>query len=145
VEAARSLSWKGIDSSIYSNPKHAVFVAVSDSSSITGWIHVLPRLLLIWRPIAEIGGIVVDEKERRKGIGRALISRAEKWAKENGYEGIIVRSDSRRQESHKFYPAISCWENLDMILWFILPFSKICIIKKSGCRGNNWIPALFNN
>jgi GNAT superfamily N-acetyltransferase len=63
---------------------------------------------LISRPVAEVGGIVVDERESRKGIGRALISHAEKWAKENGYEGIIVRSDSMRQESHKFYPQISC-------------------------------------
>jgi GNAT superfamily N-acetyltransferase len=91
---------------IDSDPKHAVFVAESDSKSIAGWIHVLPRFLLISRPVAEIGGVVVDERQRRKGIGRALMSHAEKWAKENGYEGIIVRSDSRRQESHKFYPDI---------------------------------------
>lgn len=87
-------------------PKHAIFVAESETKAILGWIHILPRFLLVSRPIAEIGGIVVDERERRKGVGRELISYAEKWVKENGYEGIIVRSDSRRQESHKFYPDV---------------------------------------
>jgi len=91
---------------IASESRHAVFVAESDSGEIAGWIHVMPRILLLSRPLAEIGGLIVSEKFRRKGVGKHLVNFAEIWAQSQSYEGIIVRSDINRLESHHFYPQI---------------------------------------
>ena len=91
---------------IASDSKHAVFVAESNSGEITGWIHVIPRILLLSQPLAEIGGLIVSEKYRRKGVGKHLVNFAEVWARNHSYEGIIVRSDIKRKESHHFYPRI---------------------------------------
>jgi predicted N-acetyltransferase YhbS len=91
---------------IKSDINHAVFVAESDSHEIAGYIHVMPRILLLTRPLAEIGGLIVSEKYRRKGVGQRLVECAEAWAQNHNYEGIIVRSDTKRIESHHFYPQI---------------------------------------
>ena len=85
---------------------HAVFVANLDSFGVVGWIHLMPRRLLYLPVNAEIGGLVVHREQRLKGIGRALISFAECWAREKGYANIVVRSDKAREESHVFYRAI---------------------------------------
>jgi predicted N-acetyltransferase YhbS len=91
---------------VNSDSSHAIFVAEDKPGYVVAWIHILPRILLISRPMAEIGGLIVDEKYRRQRIGRKLIDYAEHWAIENGYEGIIVRSYVARTESHSFYPAV---------------------------------------
>jgi N-acetylglutamate synthase-like GNAT family acetyltransferase len=91
---------------IQSDNRHAIFVAESSSHEIAGWIHVLPRILLLSRPIAEIGGLIVSEKYRRKGVGQSLVKHAEEWAIKHDYQGLVVRSDSKRIESHHFYPKI---------------------------------------
>lgn len=91
---------------IASDSTHAIFVAESDSGDITGWLHIMPRILLLSRPLAEIGGLIVAENYRRKGVGQLLMKSGESWAKKYNYEGIIVRSDTKRPESHHFYPQI---------------------------------------
>jgi predicted N-acetyltransferase YhbS len=91
---------------IKSDINHAIFVAEFNSNEIVGWIHVMPRILLLSRPLAEIGGLIVSEKYRRKGVGQRLMQIAETWAQNHNYEGIIVRSDTKRIESHHFYPQI---------------------------------------
>jgi hypothetical protein len=37
---------------------------------------------------------------------RNLIEHAEGWASRNGFDGIIVKSNSKRRESHFFYPSV---------------------------------------
>ena len=86
--------------------EHAVFVAEDDDNSVVGWLHIFGRRLLLSEPIAEIGGIVVSQACRRRGIGRELISAAEQWARRKGFGGLVARSDTRRPESHDFYPKI---------------------------------------
>jgi len=49
-----------------------ILVAEIRDHGVVGWVHVLRRVLLISGPVAEIGGLVVDEKKRGKGIGRIL-------------------------------------------------------------------------
>ena len=91
---------------IASDSNHAIFVAESDSGEITGWLHIMPRILLLSRPLAEIGGLIVAKNYRRKGVGQRLMKSGESWAKKHKYKGIIVRSDTKRPESHHFYPQI---------------------------------------
>jgi len=85
---------------------HIVLVAEAKGHGVVGWVHVLLRRLLMSEPMAEIGGLVVDEKNRDKGIGRALLAAAEKWVKSKGFARMVVRSNTARQEAHDFYPHV---------------------------------------
>ena len=48
-------------------------------------------------------GLAVDNDYKRKGIGSALLKRAEIWAKEKGAFGIRLCSGAERVNAHKFY------------------------------------------
>ncbi|MFT3841486.1 MAG: GNAT family N-acetyltransferase [Myxococcaceae bacterium] len=82
---------------------HVLFVA---GDPVGGWIQVEERQSLESGENAEIVGLVVDSARRREGLGRALVARAEQWAKERGLPKLRVRSNVTREESHRFYPAL---------------------------------------
>lgn len=56
---------------------HRVFVAETANGKVVGWVHVHLYPLLESDLMTEIGGLVVDEQCRGKGIGRELIQRTE--------------------------------------------------------------------
>jgi GNAT superfamily N-acetyltransferase len=87
---------------------HSVYVAeLPETSLIVGWVHIYGVKLLESDGYAEIGGLVVCEAFRRRGIGRALIAATEKWAAENSYTNVRLRSGmQRRDEAHLFYEGI---------------------------------------
>jgi GNAT superfamily N-acetyltransferase len=87
------------------NPGHAVFVT-EDCGRVVAYIHVLLKELLITMDTVEIGELIVHEEYQRKGIGRQLVTMAEKWAAENGYKNVIVGSSNKRTVSHLFYQQI---------------------------------------
>jgi GNAT superfamily N-acetyltransferase len=89
---------------IKNTKRFALFVARSDQGRVTGWIqiNVEPTSLLIGAR-ADIAALVVDEKCRGLGIGKALLLRAEEWAKENQLSLIRVRSNVKREGAHRFY------------------------------------------
>ena len=80
----------------------AVLVA-EDAGAVLGWIHVCGIRFFQSPPFAEIGGLVVDEAARGKGIGRLLVAAAVRWAAEQGYGKIRVRSKVVREDAHRFY------------------------------------------
>lgn len=80
----------------------AVLVAEEDGA-VLGWIHVCGIRFFQSPPFAEIGGLVVDEAARGKGIGRLLVAAAVRWAAEQGYGKIRVRSNVIREDAHRFY------------------------------------------
>jgi GNAT superfamily N-acetyltransferase len=85
---------------------HAVHIAQTPDGCLIGWVHVyIPELLLVHRR-AEIGGLVVDEGHRRRGIGRALMAWAEQWARAQGCKALHLRSNVLRREAHLFYDGI---------------------------------------
>ncbi len=86
--------------------RHAVFVAEERGGVLLGWIHIMPKIMLVVSEVCEVGGLVVDERHRRRGVGRALVEAATAWAGASGYRVITVRSDTRREESRAFYPAL---------------------------------------
>ncbi len=83
-------------------PDHGVFVACRDGR-VVGWIHVLATHHLQAHPRAEIGGLVVAADARSAGVGAALVSRAEQWAREQGFGEVLVRSQTFREAAHRFY------------------------------------------
>ncbi|WEG14398.1 GNAT family N-acetyltransferase [Pullulanibacillus sp. KACC 23026] len=52
-----------------------------------------------------LAAFVVDSRYRRKGIGKALLSEVEKWAKDQGAESVLLNSGNRpeRKAAHQFY------------------------------------------
>ena len=91
---------------------HRVFVAVAGSklrrsgpsgAVPVGWIHVFADKLLTVDRRAEIGGLVVDEEWRSRGVGAALLKRAETWARKKGLVRVAVRTNVVRSRAHKFY------------------------------------------
>ena len=50
-----------------------------------------------------IGGLVVSDRVRSRGIGRRLCERAEEWTRDQGLETLRVTSRSTREDAHRFY------------------------------------------
>jgi GNAT superfamily N-acetyltransferase len=88
--------------SIGSRPDHAMLVVV-EGGRLTGWVHVFVSRLLETEPRAEIGGLVVDEAMRGRGLGRALLRAAAAWAGSMGLRLLRVRSNVTRERAHRFY------------------------------------------
>lgn len=86
--------------------QHAVFVARLINRRVVGWVHIFVRPLLIADLGAALGGVVVDETLRGRGIGRRLMARAEQWARKRGCTIVWVRSRTTRHDAHAFYTSI---------------------------------------
>ncbi|HWM93964.1 MAG TPA: GNAT family N-acetyltransferase [Thermoanaerobaculia bacterium] len=93
-EAAERLSALGPDS--------AVLVA-EENGAVLGWIHVCGMRFFQSPPFAEVGGLVVDEASRGKGVGKLLLDAGARWAAERGYRKLRVRSNVIREDTHRFY------------------------------------------
>ena len=89
---------------LFSKSDNGIYVAKLDS--IVGWIHVSVIQSLESNPFVEICGLVVAESYRGKGIGTQLVSMAERWAQEKGYNQIRVRTNILREESRRFYKQV---------------------------------------
>ena len=81
---------------------HVVFIAHIDGEAV-GWIDVGIVHHLQSEPYGEIGGFVVSENHRGKGIGKQLIARAEQWMRAHGLQRALVRSQVSREPAHRFY------------------------------------------
>ena len=60
---------------LLSDTHHAVFVAAATDSQVVAWIHVFKRKTIASDGAAEIGGLIVDESCRGRGIGRAIVEK----------------------------------------------------------------------
>ena len=78
------------------------FVAEVDSA-VVGWIHMFGCERIESEPSAEIGGLVVADGHRRAGLGAQLVAAGERWARGRGYDVIRVRSNTLRENAHRFY------------------------------------------
>jgi (aminoalkyl)phosphonate N-acetyltransferase len=80
----------------------AVLVACMDDV-VVGWIDLSVEYHLQSEPAALIGGLVVAEAARGRGIGRQLCKAAEEWARAQGVARLRVRSNAIRERAHAFY------------------------------------------
>jgi GNAT superfamily N-acetyltransferase len=89
--------------SLTHTPDHAVLIAADSGGRAVGWVHVFLSRRLFEAPFAELGGLVVDEGQRGAGVGAALLSRAEGWARRAGCSVLRVRTNTIRARAHDFY------------------------------------------
>ena len=80
----------------------AVLVA-EEEGAVLGWIHVCGIRFFQSPPFAEVGGLVVDEAARGRGVGKLLLEAGARWAAERGYRKLRVRSNVVREDAHRFY------------------------------------------
>ena len=90
--------WMGLDPR-----REAVFVAVLGDNGPVGYIHVERYDVLYFETMANILGLAVRSDFQRNGIGKALISQAEAWAKEHGIHLMRLNSGISRTGAHEFY------------------------------------------
>ncbi len=88
---------------IMAQPDHAAFV-VESGGEVVGWIHLtVSHSLVTDTSNVEIAGLVVDERFRGHGLGKALVARAEQWTLERDLTDLKLRSATKRTEAHQFY------------------------------------------
>ncbi|MCB9069702.1 MAG: GNAT family N-acetyltransferase [Calditrichae bacterium] len=90
--------------------EHCVYVAVLDDM-VAGWIHGCYLLRVETDRFVEIGGLVVHEAYRNRGIGKELVETVIRWAETRQCRRIRVRCNVIRRESHRFYERIGFIEN----------------------------------
>jgi GNAT superfamily N-acetyltransferase len=78
-------------------------LAAEEQTRLVGWLHIQTRQTLESGAFAEICGLVVDERVRGRGIGRALVNAAEDWVRNEGQSDVRVRSNISRTRTHRFY------------------------------------------
>ena len=83
-----------------------LLIAESSGGELVGWIHAFLCQLLESDYRVEIGGLVVDERFRRTGIGFQLVKAIENWAAEQGSVELSVRCREERTGAHLFYQAL---------------------------------------
>jgi GNAT superfamily N-acetyltransferase len=84
------------------NTNDALFMAEVDAR-VVGLIQVSRMEALEHDPRAEIRALIVDEKQRGSGVGKALVDKAEAWAKERSLTMVRVRSNIKRERTRLFY------------------------------------------
>jgi GNAT superfamily N-acetyltransferase len=88
---------------IQRDAQHIVYVAEWPPGRVLGWIHVHECHLVESDLQAEIGGLVVEEGNRGRGVGRLLMQHAEQWAEGRGCRAVMLRSNIVRAGAHAFY------------------------------------------
>lgn len=86
-----------------------LFVAELDGEVVgLAGIHVSPSLEYD-EDAAKVSAIVVDEAQRRRGVGRALLSAVEAEARRRGCALVFLTTAERRRDAHAFYRRLG-WE-----------------------------------
>lgn len=81
---------------------NCAFVALYEGK-IIGWIHAFKTTRLETKTFVEIGGLIVDENFRGKGVGKILVNKIKDWCIEQKITSLRVRSNTKRLEAHNFY------------------------------------------
>ena len=83
--------------------ENAFAILAIQNEKVCGWLHGFIAIRLESLPFVEIGGLIVDENHRNKGIANGLI-------KEN-IDKVRVRCNAIRTETHVFYEKLGFVEN----------------------------------
>lgn len=89
-------------SNILTSNKDKIFVAVI-TNTVVGYVHANDYEVIYAPSMKNIMGIAVSSTYRGNGIGRALLSKVEEWAKASGAKGVRLVSGSTRLGAHEFY------------------------------------------
>ena len=71
---------------------------------------------LIKDPICRIGTIVVDENQKSKGVGRALLATVEQWARESGASQVRLEVMEFNRDAQQFYDRLGFTPNSRLMM-----------------------------
>lgn len=80
----------------------AIFVA-DDDGRVCGVVSVSTRTHFTGQVDAYVGELVVSAPYERRGIGRALMERAERWARDRGLEHLTIETGAANLAAREFY------------------------------------------
>jgi GNAT superfamily N-acetyltransferase len=66
-------------------------------------LAIIPNLTRNGKSNGFIENVITDEKYRKKGIGKKIITMAIEYGKQNNCYKIILQSSFKRRENHIFY------------------------------------------
>jgi GNAT superfamily N-acetyltransferase len=81
---------------------HCVLVA-EEGGEVVAWLHATVARTIESAPKAEVRGLVVDARFRRRGVGPLLLAAAEAWARGKGAARLRVPCNVTRADAHRFY------------------------------------------
>lgn len=87
------------------NPQKVIFFADVDDKPV-GQIKMVPW----WNKFAYVEELVVDTEFRGKGVGRALLTKAIQWARQQNFPGITLETQDNN------VPACKLYEKCDFVL-----------------------------
>ena len=85
------------------NEDDSELVFVAEEDRVIGWINLRINRTYLSKPYGEIVGFIVDEIIRNKGIGKKLLEKAELWFKMKGVSKILLHTNVKRIDAHRFY------------------------------------------
>lgn len=92
---------------IVRQPGVTVWIAESDGDFVGSFIlAIVPALGARCRPVALVEDVVVDPARQREGIGRRMMEFALEQAKESAAYKLMLSSNLRREEAHRFYDSL---------------------------------------
>ncbi len=110
VELSRRLSpddYRLVFAEICTAPGHELLVAEYQGEVMgTMVLLIVSNLSHGACPWALVENLVTDHRHRRRGFGRLLMEYAIARAKEAGCYRIVLSSDKRREEAHRFYDSL---------------------------------------
>jgi GNAT superfamily N-acetyltransferase len=83
-----------------------VIVAVAEGA-VVGLAHLQVSPAIEYeRPAAKLAALIVDESQRGRGVGRALVEAMENEARSRGCELLYLTTSEKRDDAHAFYERI---------------------------------------
>ena len=88
---------------VAAKPEHFLRVAEDERGEAIGYIHACAYDTLYYDPVKYVMALAVDPAWQGKGVGKALLTTCEAWAKADGAMGVRLSSGSNRLGAHAFY------------------------------------------
>ncbi len=89
------------------DPNHRLIVAEVDGQIVgSADLLIVPNLSHRGLPWAVMENVIVDDRMRRKGIGRAMAERLVDMARESGCYKIGLSSSKKRPAAHRMYESL---------------------------------------
>ena len=87
------------------NPEKKILVAETQGQ-VVGYVHLESYDVLYAPHMKNVMGIAVAREFRRQGVGKALLTAGEAWARETGAVAVRLVSGDARKGAHAFYQSL---------------------------------------